>query len=104
MRTALTLTATATLLSLALAGLPAHAADGTSVYNQNCAMCHAPGLANSPKFGDKAAWAPRIATGKESLLKSALNGKGAMPAKGGNPKLSEEEVSAAIDHMVAAAQ
>jgi cytochrome c5 len=103
MRTALSLTAV-TFFSLTLTSLPSFAADGAAVYNQNCAMCHAPGLANSPKFGDKAAWAPRIATGKESLLKSALNGKGVMPAKGGNPKLTEDEVSAAIDHMVAAAK
>lgn len=89
--------ATALLLPMA-----ARAADGATVYNQNCAMCHNPGLANSPKFGDKAAWAPRLATGKEALLKSALNGKGVMPAKGGNPKLSDEDISAAIDHMLAA--
>ena len=82
----------------------ARAADGATVYNQNCAMCHAPGLANSPKFGDKAAWAPRIATGKDALLKSALNGKGAMPARGGNPKLSDDDVAAAVEYMVNAAK
>ena len=84
--------------------LPAQAADGAVVYSQNCAMCHAVGLANSPKFGDKAAWAPRIATGREALLKSALNGKGVMPPKAGNPQLTDEEVAAAMDHMVAAAK
>lgn len=91
-------------VGLALAAPQARAADGATVYNQNCAMCHAPGLANSPKFGDKAAWAPRIATGKDALLKSALNGKGAMPARGGNPKLSDDEVAAAVEHMVNAAK
>jgi cytochrome c5 len=80
----------------------AHAADGATVYNQNCAMCHAVGLAESPKFGDKAAWAPRLATGRDALINSALKGKGVMPPKAGNPKLSDEEVVAALDHMVAA--
>ncbi len=91
-------------VGLVLAASHAHAADGVTVYNQNCAMCHAPGLANSPKFGDKAAWGPRIATGKDALLKSALNGKGAMPARGGNPKLSDDDVAAAVEYMVNAAK
>lgn len=101
--TSLSLSAVA-LLALSVGSGSALAADGTAVYNQNCAMCHAPGLANSPKFGDKAAWAPRIATGKEALVKSALNGKGVMPPKGGNPKLTEDEISAAVEHMMAAAR
>jgi len=96
------LSALAATLSLS-AGL-SQAADGKEVYNQNCAMCHAAGLANAPKLGDKAAWEPRIKTGKDALLKSALNGKNAMPAKGGNPKLTDEQVSAAIDFMVASAK
>jgi cytochrome c5 len=93
--------ALAALLALASS---AHAADGPAVYNQNCAMCHAVGLANSPKYGDKSAWAPRIATGRDALINSALKGKGVMPPKAGNPKLSDEEVIAALDHMVAAAK
>jgi cytochrome c5 len=91
----------AAILGAALSA-PAQAADGTAVYNANCAMCHVPGLANSPKFGDKAAWAPRIATGRDALLASAIKGKGAMPPKAGNPKLSDEEIGAALDHMLAA--
>lgn len=83
------------------AGL-SHAAEGKDVYNQNCAMCHVPGLANAPKFGDKEAWAPRVKTGRDALLQSALKGKGAMPAKAGNPKLSDEDVGAALDFMLAA--
>jgi cytochrome c5 len=80
----------------------AQAADGTAVYNQNCAMCHAVGLANSPKFADKTDWAPRVATGRDALLNSALKGKGVMPPKAGNPKLTDEEVAAALDHMLEA--
>jgi cytochrome c5 len=67
-------------------------------------MCHATGLANAPKYGDKAAWGPRIATGRAALLASATNGKGAMPAKGGNAALSAEDLGAAIDYMVSAAK
>ena len=78
------------------------AAEGKDVYNQACAMCHVPGLANAPKFGDTDAWGPRVKTGREALLTSVLKGKGAMPAKGGNPKLSDEDVGAALDFMLAA--
>ena len=98
----LSLLALATLLVGGSAVPPVLAADGTTVYNQNCAMCHNPGLANSPKFGDKAAWAPRVATGRDALLKSAVAGKGAMPARAGNPKLSDDEIAAALDHLLAA--
>ena len=94
-------TQTLALALLTLAGA-AQAADGPTVYNQNCAMCHVPGLANSPKFGDKEAWAPRIATGKDALLQSVVKGKGAMPPKAGAADLTDEEVIAALDHMVAA--
>lgn len=80
------------------------APDGAKVYNQNCAMCHNAGLAKSPKFGDKEAWEPRLATGKDALLHSVLQGKGAMPPKGGNSKLSDEEVAAALSHIMAAVQ
>jgi cytochrome c5 len=83
------------------AGL-SHATEGKDVYNQACAMCHVPGLANAPKFGDKAAWEPRIKTGREAMLTAVLKGKGAMPAKGGNPKLSDADIGAALDYMLAA--
>ena len=58
------------------------------------------GVANAPKLGDKAAWGPRVATGMDALYTSALNGKAAMPAKGGNPALSDAEVKAAVDFIV----
>ena len=74
--------------------------DGATVYNTICVVCHAAGLAGAPKTGDKAAWAPRIATGLEALLKSATNGKNAMPARGGAANLSDDEVKAGVDHMV----
>ncbi len=74
--------------------------DGEKVYKGLCFSCHDTGLLGSPKFGDKTAWAPRIATGMDALYNSALKGKNSMPAKGGNPALSDEEVKAAVDFMV----
>lgn len=75
-------------------------ADGEKVYKGLCMSCHDTGVAGSPKLGDKEAWKARIATGNDALYKSALEGKGAMPAKGGNPKLTDDEVKAAVDYMV----
>ena len=99
MKTLLPVLAAATLMSLA--GL-SQANDGKEIYNQNCAMCHAAGLANAPKLGNKADWEPRVKAGKDALLQAALKGKNAMPAKGGNPKLTDEQVAAALELMVAA--
>ncbi|MEB4589449.1 c-type cytochrome [Candidatus Thiothrix sp. Deng01] len=84
---------------------PAAAAiDGEKIYKGICFSCHDVGVAGSPKLGDKAAWGPRIAAGKDALLNSALHGKNAMPAKGGNPALSDDEVKAAVDYMVGQAE
>jgi cytochrome c5 len=77
---------------------------GKATYDSVCTVCHAAGVAGAPKFGDKAAWAPRIKTGLDALHASSLKGKGAMPAKGGNPALSDADVQAAVDYMVAAAK
>ena len=82
----------------------AGAANGKAVYDETCHVCHATGLAGSPKFGDKAAWAPRIATGIDALHKAALNGLNAMPPRGGNASLSDAQVKAAVDYMVSAAK
>ncbi len=77
---------------------------GKATYDSVCTVCHGAGVAGAPKFGDKAAWAPRIKTGLDALHASALKGKGAMPAKGGNPALPDADVRAAVDYMVAAAK
>jgi cytochrome c5 len=89
---------------LFLATVPALAADGKAVYEKTCALCHAAAVAGAPKFGDKAAWAPRAATGKPALLSAVIKGKGAMPPKAGAPSLSEADIAAAIDFMLAAAK
>jgi cytochrome c5 len=87
---------TASLLPMA-----AEAADGKAVYEATCVACHATGVANAPKLGDKDAWGPRVAAGKGALLATVKTGKGAMPPMAGNPKLSDDEIRAAIDHMLA---
>jgi len=86
------------------AALSAHAADGKGTYDKVCAVCHATGVANAPKYGDKAAWAPRAATGKEALMSSVVKGKGAMPPKAGSGDLKDDDIKAAIDFMLAAAK
>jgi cytochrome c oxidase subunit II len=83
---------------------PAKAADGKSTYDTVCMACHGTGVAGAPKLGDKGAWAPRLAQGKDALYNSALKGKGAMPPKGGNASLSDEAVKAAVDYMAAQAK
>jgi cytochrome c5 len=74
--------------------------DGKAVYDKVCIACHQVSVANSPKLGDQAAWAPRIKTGMDSLVQSVIKGKGAMPPKAGNPALNDAEIRAAVDFMV----
>ncbi|MFL6580231.1 MAG: cytochrome c oxidase subunit II [Burkholderiales bacterium] len=78
--------------------------DGKATYEKVCSVCHAAGVAGAPKFGDKSAWAPRIATGAQALHNSALKGKNAMPPKGGMTTLPDADVVAAVDYMVKAAK
>lgn len=72
---------------------------GEQVYTSVCAACHAGGLLGAPKLADKAGWAPRAALGLDALVASAIAGKGAMPARGGNPTVTDEEIRDAILHM-----
>ena len=94
---ATTTTATATQVS---------ADAGEKLFSSACTTCHTAGLMGAPKLGDKAAWAPRIAQGKDTLYKNAIVGyqgkAGVMPAKGGS-QASDEEVKAAVDYMVSKA-
>ena len=69
------------------------------IIKANCAMCHAGGLMGAPKIGDASQWAPRIAQGKEMLVNNAIKGIRMMPAKGGNARLTNAEVSAAVISM-----
>jgi cytochrome c5 len=94
----------------AAAAPAAGAIDGKAVFGKVCFACHVAGVGGAPKLGDKAAWAPRIAQGKATLLQHALQGfasKAAqmpMPPKGGATYLSDDEVSAAIDYMISQSQ
>ena len=76
---------------------------GEEVYN-TCSACHSSGAAGAPKFGDVAAWAPRIAQGAETLYTHSINGYNAMPAMGLCNDCSTDEIKAAVDHMVANSQ
>ena len=73
--------------------------DGATIYNSVCGACHNTGAAGAPKIDDKAAWAPRLAQGKDGLIKSVTNGKGAMPPKGG-AALSDEEIKGVVDYVL----
>ena len=70
-----------------------------ALYTQVCQACHAAGVANAPKLGDKAAWAPRLALGIDGLTASVIKGKGAMPPKGGSAA-TEAELKAVVTYMV----
>ena len=75
------------------------AAAAPVLYTQLCQTCHAAGLANAPKLGDKVAWAPRLAQGIDGLTASAIKGKGAMPPNGGSTA-SQTEIKAVVTYMV----
>ena len=80
---------------------------GEQVFDTVCTACHAAGIAGAPRFGDAAAWKPRIAQGTKVLYQHSVEGfhgqSGFMPPKGGRPDLSDESVHAAVDYMVGAA-
>jgi cytochrome c5 len=80
--------------------LNAFAETGENTYKQVCASCHASGVLNAPKLGDKAKWAPLIAEGQVVLTAHGYVGVRGMPAKGGNPNLSIEGFSDAVAYMV----
>jgi cytochrome c5 len=85
-------------LAAASTGAAAGARSGEQIYKAICGACHDAGVANAPKLGDKAAWAPRIALGLDGLLKSATAGKNAMPPKGGSDA-NDVELARTIVYM-----
>jgi cytochrome c5 len=80
-------------------GGAAGARSGEEVVKSTCAACHQAGVAGAPKMGDKAQWAPHIQHGLNTLVASAIKGKGAMPPKGGNASLTDDEVARAVVFM-----
>jgi len=101
---AATVVATAVTLPAAAAPAPATSDVGEKLYKQACAACHIAGVAGAPKFGDKTAWAPRIATGMDAMVAAVISGKGIMPAKGGAAGASDADLRAATQYMVDAAK
>ena len=79
------------------------AGTGEALYKQACAVCHVAVVAGAPKLGDKAAWAPRVATGLDALTATVIKGKGAMPPKGGSTA-SDADIKAAVQYMLATVQ
>ena len=75
---------------------------GEQVYAETCSACHAAGVANAPKFGDRKAWAPLIKEGQPTLTAHAWVGLRAMPPKGGRQDLALEEFARAVVHMARA--
>ena len=85
-----------TVVALILSGNVA-AADGKAVFDKTCAGCN---KMMEPKMGDKAAWAPRIAQGVDTLTASVMTGKKPMPPKGGNASATEDDLRAAFEHII----
>lgn len=80
------------------ASAPVAMRSGEQVYQGQCAACHGAGVAGAPKFGDAAAWGPRLGSGYDALLHSALKGKGAMAPQGGG-SFSDHEIGLAVVYM-----
>jgi cytochrome c5 len=83
----------------ALFPLSALAATGEEIYAKTCAACHDTGQLNSAKLGDKAAWAPRIATGIDAMTANVAKGKNAMPPRGACAACSDADLRAAVEYM-----
>jgi len=101
MKKALVLAVAGTLLATASI---AQARTGEELYKAKCFVCHMTGAAGAPKLEDKAAWAPRLATGMEALMTSVVNGKNAMPPKGTCTDCTDDELKAAVEYMTSQAQ
>ena len=77
------------------------AADGKAVYDKTCGACH---NVMAPKLGDKAAWAPLVKQGTNALVALVVKGNGAMPAKGGNASLTNDDIKAAVEYIISKAK
>ncbi len=88
------------IATVALFGMMSSAQADIKTYRTACMACHVSGAAGAPKLGDKAAWKARIAAGMDSMVKNAINGKGAMPPKGGRPNLTAAQIKSTVEYMV----
>lgn len=87
------------LLAASAACAQAGARSGPEIVQNTCILCHGPGLSGAPRIGSVKDWRPRSRFGLDALVRSATEGKGAMPARGGMPDLTDEELRAAIAYM-----
>lgn len=89
-------------------GTPEKVADASlpadQLYTQACSACHATGVLNAPKFGDKTSWEQRVAKGIDQLYANAINGIGTMPPKGGRSDISDDDIKKAVDYMIESAK
>ena len=80
------------------------AANGASVYEQNCMACHGEGVAGAPRTGDTDAWKERLPKGIDAMVTIVIEGvqgySGAMPPRGGNPNLSDEQIRETVQYMI----
>lgn len=76
------------------------ARNGEALYRDHCAVCHDKGVLGAPKIGDHKAWKGRIAEGKRMQVRMAIKGIRKMPPRGGNPKLSDEEMERAVVYLL----
>lgn len=83
-----------------VADAPRQARSGQEVYAAACQACHATGAAGAPRTGNAGSWGDRLHAEMDELYANAINGVGAMPAKGGCGDCSDEEVRKAVDHMI----
>ncbi|MGE8548768.1 MAG: c-type cytochrome [Alcaligenes sp.] len=99
----------ATIVSAMLAGLAIMAAvpaaqanqdEAVKLYRSSCMVCHASGMANAPRLGDKARWTPLKEQGEDALMDVVLKGKGAMPPRGGAAKASDEQLRGVVRYML----
>ena len=76
-----------------------HQREPERIVKETCSLCHATGMGGAPKIGDRTAWEKRLRVGLEGLVRSASQGRGAMPVRGGVPDLTDDELRAAIRYM-----
>ncbi len=89
----------AALLVSASAAFSQSERSGEQIVKMQCSKCHATGAHGAPRIDDRAAWTPRMKNGLEATVRSAINGHGKMPARGGLPSLSDTELRNAILYM-----
>lgn len=90
----------AKLLAMAPAAAARAPMTGAEIVTKVCGACHNSGVLNAPKIGDKAEWGKRKAAGMSALVSNSIKGKNQMPARGGDPSLSDDEVKASVEYML----